>query len=69
MMVSPTLFPRSAVVPGPKHSISVPSSSGVAVTISNDEKEVALVPNPVPGVAVKTFPGPQLKEVVPLCNS
>ena len=37
-----------------KHSISVPSSVGVAVAVSVDEKEVAFItPNPVTGVAVK----------------
>jgi len=68
MALPPTLFPRSPPLPGPKHSISVPFSAGIAVTLSVDEKEVALTPNPVPDVAVKALPGPQLKEVVPLCN-
>ena len=66
MMPAPTLSPRSPLVPGPKHSISVPSNSGVAVAFSVDEKEAAFVPNPGPDVAVK---GPQFKEVYPLCNS
>ena len=57
-------------MPGPKHSISVPSSSGVAVTLSVDENEVALVPNPVPDVAMKAFPtGPQIEMTLELlCN-
>lgn len=35
-----------------------------------DEKEVAVVsgPNPVPGLAVKTLPGPQREEEVDLCD-
>ena len=49
--------------PGPKHSTSVSSSAEVAVPLSIDEKEVALaVPNPVPDVAVKALPGPQVRE-------
>ena len=65
--LSPTLFPRSPPrVPGPKHSISVPSSAGVAVTLSVDENEVALVPNPVPAVAVKAFPAPQVEVTLEL---
>ena len=49
-----------------KHSISVPSSVGVAVAVSVDEKEVAFVPgpNPVPGVAVKTGPHVDMPAVV-----
>jgi len=39
----------------------VPFSAGVAVTLSEDENKVAAVPNPVPAVAVKTLPGPQLE--------
>jgi len=60
MALPPTLFPRSPPMPGPKHSISVPFSAGVAVTLSVDEKEVVVVPNPVPAMAVKALPGPQL---------
>ena len=67
MALSPTLFPRSPPrVPGPKHSISVPSSSGVAVSLSVDEKEVALVPKPVSAVAVKALPGPQVEVTLEL---
>jgi len=53
-------------VPGPKHSISVPSRAGVAVTLSVDEKEVALVPNPVSAVAVKAIPAPQVEVTLEL---
>ena len=54
---------------GPKHSTSVPSSAGVAVPLSVDEKEVAsLVPNPVPGLAVKLSLGPQIEEKLYLCH-
>ena len=47
--------------PGPKHSTSVPFSAEIAVPLSVDEKEVALVPNPVPGEAVKTLVEPQVR--------
>ena len=47
---------------GPKHSISVPSSDGVAVPLSVDKYEGPLVPNPAPEIAVKTLPGPQIGE-------
>ena len=54
MVLFPTMFSETRLVTGPKHSISVPFSSGVAVALSVDEKEVApVVPNPVPEVAVK----------------
>ena len=63
------LFPGSTLLAGPKHSTSVPSSAGVAVPFSVDEKEVALVPNPVPGLAVKASSGPQIDvEVISRCN-
>ena len=48
---------------GPKHSTSVPFSAGVAVPLSVDEKEVGLVPNPVPDLAVKSLSGPHLDVV------
>ena len=55
-------------MPGPKHSIIVPFSAWVAVpVISVDEKEVALVPNPAPGEAVKESPGPQEEGAISLC--
>ena len=53
---------------GPKHSISVPSSAGVAVPLSDDVKEGPLDPNPVPDLAVKTLPGPQIEEEADLCT-
>ena len=56
----PTLFPTSLEKAGPKHSTRVPFSAGIAVPLSVDEKEVALVvPKPVPDVVVKTLPDPQ----------
>ena len=50
------MFPASLEKAGPKHSTSVPFSSGVALPLSVDEKEVALVPNSVPVVTVKGVP-------------
>ena len=41
---------------------------GLAGPLSVDEKEVALVPNPVPDLAVKTSRGPQMEEDVDLCT-
>ena len=52
------MFPASLEKVGPKHSISVPFSAEVAVPLSVDEKEVALVPNPVPVVTMKRLPFP-----------
>ena len=43
------------------HSTSVPFSAGSAVPLSVDVKEV-LVPNPLPGLAVKLSLGPQIEE-------
>ena len=57
------MFPGSTLLAGPKHSTSVPSSVRSAVPLSVDEKEVALVSNPVPGVAAKAWSGPQIPEV------
>ena len=53
---------------GPKHSTSVPFSAGVAVPLSCDVKEVVLVPNAVPNIAVKLSLGPQIDEELDLCN-
>ena len=53
------MFPASLDKAGPKHSTNIPFSVGVAVPLSVDEKEVALVPNPVPVVTVKGLPYPQ----------
>ena len=51
---------------GPKHSTGVPFNAVVAVPLSVDEKEVALVvPNPVTPLAVKASLGLQLGEVDP----
>ena len=66
----PTLFSGSTLLAGPKHSTSVPFSAGVAVPLSVDEKEVALVPGPKPvsPLAMKALPGPQTEEgEVELC--
>ena len=52
---------------GPKHSTCVLFSAGAAVPLSVDEKEVALVPNPVSGVALKSLLGPQVAVEVDIC--
>ena len=52
------MFSDSLEKAGPKHSTNVPFSSGVAVPLSVDEKEVPLVPNPVPVVTMKRLPFP-----------
>ena len=57
-LLFPTLFSASLDKAGPKHSTSVPFSSGVAVAVSVDAKEVALVPNSAPAVTVKELPEP-----------
>ena len=62
------LFPGSVLLGVPKHSTSVPFSAGSAVPLSVDVKEVALVPNPVPDLAVKALPGPQIEEEFDLCG-
>ena len=64
----PTLFPGCTLLAGPKHSTSVLFSLGLALPLSVDEKEVTLVPNPVPDLAVKTSRGPQMEEDVDLCT-
>ena len=53
------MFPASLDKAGPKHSTRVSSSMVVAVPLSVDEKEVPLVPNPVPVVTVKGLLDPQ----------
>ena len=58
-MPSPTRFPGSTLLAGPKHSTSIPFSVEFAVPLSVDVKEVGFVPNLVPFLAVKTLPGPQ----------
>ena len=57
-----TLMSRSILLACPKHSTSVPSSEEVAVPLSVDVKEGPLVPNPVPGLAVRELFGPQGEE-------
>ena len=66
MLLLPTLFSRFTLLAGPKHSTSVPLSAEVAVPLSVDKNEVALVPNPIPDLAVKASPGPQIEEEVDL---
>ena len=72
MVLFPTLFPESKEAAGPKHSTSVPSSTGSAVALSVDVKG-PLVPNPLSGVAVKGWlapPGIQILTVpVDTCAS
>ena len=68
MLLCPTLFPGPTLLAGPKHSTSVSSSAGVAVPLSVDENEVALVPNPVPDLAVKVSLCPQIEEDVDRCT-
>ena len=62
-----TLFVGATLLAGPKHSTSVPFSTGAAVPLSVDVNEAALVPNPVPGLAVKVFLNPQIEENEDLC--
>ena len=68
-VLSPILFSGSTLLGDPLHSTSVPFSAGVAVPLSVDVKEVALVPGPKPvsALAVKTLPGPQIWGAVELC--
>ena len=65
------MFPGSTLLAGPKHSTSVPFSAGVAVPLSVDVKEVALVPgpNPTPDLAMKALVAPQTEEEVDLWTS
>ena len=57
-----TLFPESTLLADPKHSTSVPFSAESAVPLSVDVKELALVPKPVRGLAVKSSLGPQIED-------
>ena len=50
----------SLLVPGPKHSTSVPFSVKVAVPLSVDVNKGPFVPNPFPGLAVKASSGPHM---------
>ena len=68
MVLLLTLFSSRTLLAGPKHSTSVPFSVGVAVPLSVDVKEVALVPNPVPDLAVNVSLGPQIEEEVDRCT-
>ena len=64
-----TLLSGSTLLAGPKHSTSVPFSVEVAVPLSVDEKEVALVvPNSVAPLAVKASLGLQVGEFDPCCR-
>ena len=68
-VLSPTMFPGSTLLSGPKHSTSVPFSVVSAVPLSVDLNEVAsFIPNPVPDLAVKALSGPQIEEEVDLCG-
>ena len=67
-LLFPTLFPGSTLLAGPKHSTSTPFSVGVAVPLSVDLKEVALPPKPIPELAVKTKPGPQIEDELDPCT-
>lgn len=58
----PTLFSGFTQLFGPKHSNSIPSSAVSAVPLSVDEKEGPFDPNPIPGLAVRSFSGPQTEE-------
>ena len=61
------MFPAALDNAGPKHSTSVLFSAGVAVPLSVDVKEVALVPNPVTGVMVNASLSPHIVEEVDVC--
>ena len=68
MVLLPTLFPGSTVAAGPKHSTSVPSSTGSAVALSVDVKG-PFAPNPVSDIAVKRWLVPQVLIVpVNICD-
>ena len=62
------LFCGSSEAAGPKHSTSVPFRAGSAVPLSVDVKEGPFEPKPVPNVAVKALPGPQIDDTVDLCS-
>ena len=67
-MLFPILLPGSTLLAGPKHSASVPLNAEVAVPLSVDEKKAELVPNPVPGVALKSLFAPQVAVEVDICD-
>ena len=58
MVLFPTLFPESTVAAGPKHSTSVPFSTGSAVALSVDVKGPVLPPNPLSDIALKGWLAP-----------
>lgn len=60
MTLLPTVGPGKV---GPMQVINTPFSAGVAVALSIDGKEVALI---FTSVAVKTLPGPQVEVAVEL---
>ena len=62
------MFTGCTLLPGPKHSTSIPSSAGFAVPLRVDEKKVVFVPNPVPGLAMKASFCPQMEENVDVCS-
>ena len=64
----PTMFPGSTLLSGPKHSNSIPSILELAVPLRDEENEGPLVPNPIPGLAVKSLSGPQTEEGIDLCG-
>jgi len=61
MKLLPILFPAFLDKSGPKHSTSVPLNEVVAAPLSVDEKEVAIVPKPVPGLALRALSGPHVE--------
>ena len=66
MGLSPTLLSIfCTLLTGPKHSTSRPSSSGSAVPLSVDWKEVAVT---LPGLPVKASFGPQSSVLVDICD-
>ena len=65
MGLSPTLLSIFTLLSGPKHSTSMPSSSGSAVPLSVDRKEVAFS---LTGLAVKLLFGPQSSGLVDICD-
>ena len=72
MVLFPTLFSEFRAISGPKHSTSVPSSTGSAVTLSVEVKgPLDPGPNPLSGIAVKArLPslGPQIAVEVDICT-
>ena len=65
MVRSPTLLLTNTLLAGPKHSTSIPSSSGSAIPLSVDWKEVEFT---LPGLAVKASFGPQRSLLIDICD-